>query len=77
MSIVDLKIQFHDRQTIDFKVEVTKCERTLNSQEKSYASLIKNGIRVERIAKEQHYLLSHFPDFCRVYARRINDMPFI
>ena len=40
-------------------------------------SLTKNGIVVERITKEQDYLLSHCPDLRRVDARRINDLPFI
>lgn len=63
-SIVDLKIQFHDGETIDIKVEILRCERTLNSQEKTYAGFVEKGISTERIAKEQAYLLSKFPDFC-------------
>lgn len=64
-SIVDLKIQFHDGEAIDIKVEILRCERTLNSQEKTYAGFVENGISAGRMAKEQTYLLSHFPDFSR------------
>jgi len=64
-SIVNLRIQFHDGETIDIRVEVLRCERTLYSQKKTYAGFVRNGISAQRIAKEQAYLLSHFADFCR------------
>lgn len=57
-SIVDLKVQFHDGETIDIKVEILRCKRTLNSQQKTYAGFVEKGISVERITKEQAYLLS-------------------
>ncbi|MHC4594648.1 MAG: PilZ domain-containing protein [Planctomycetota bacterium] len=68
-SIVDLKIQFHDEQIIDIKVDILRCERNLDSQEKTYAGFVAEGISAERIAKEQTYLLSHFPEFCRVSSQ--------
>ena len=64
-SIVELKIQFHDKEIIKIKVEILRCERTLNSPERTYAGYVKKGISPERIAKEQTYLLSNFPDFLR------------
>ncbi len=64
-SILDLEIQFHDGETINVKVEILRCERTLFSREKTYTGFIQHGITTERIAKEQSYLLSHFPDYCR------------
>lgn len=67
-SIVDLKIQFHDEKRIDIKVEILRCERTLHSQEKVYSGYVEKGITTERIAKEQAYLLSHFPDYCRLIS---------
>jgi len=65
-STVDLKIQFHDGEIIDIQVEILKCKRTLDWHERTYAGFVENGISAERIAKEQAYLLSRFPDFCRV-----------
>ena len=65
-SIVDLKIQFHDGETIDIKVEILKCERSLDGHNKTYAGFFVNGISAERMAKEQACPLRHFPDFCRV-----------
>ena len=64
-SIVVLKIQFHDGEIIGIKVEILRCERTLNSRVKTYAGFVEKGISPERIAKEQTYLLSKFPKFCR------------
>jgi hypothetical protein len=65
-SIVALIIQFHDGEIIDIHVEILRCEQTRHSKEKIYAGFVDKGITAERIAKEQAYLLSHFPDFCRV-----------
>jgi hypothetical protein len=65
-SIVDLRIQFHDGETVDIKVEILRCERTLDSQEKTYAGFVANGISAGRMAKEQAFLLKHFPEFGRV-----------
>ena len=64
-SIVVLKIQFHDGEIIGIKVEILRCERTLNSRVKTYAGFVEKGISPERIAKEQTYLLNKFPKFCR------------
>ena len=68
-SIVDLKIQFHDGLIIDVKVEILRCERNLDSQEKIYAGFVAEGISAEMVAKEQTYLLSRFPEFCRTSSR--------
>jgi hypothetical protein len=65
-SIVALTIRFHDGEVIDINVEILRCEQTRHSKEKIYAGFVDKGITAERIAKEQAYLLSHFPDFCRV-----------
>ena len=62
-SIVDLKIQFHDGEVIDIKVEIRRCERTLHSQDRTYAGDVKKGITGKRIAKEEAYLKSNFPGF--------------
>ena len=62
-STVDLKIQFHDKEIIDIKVEIRRCERTLHSQERTYAGDVKKGITSKRIAKEEAYLKSNFPGF--------------
>ena len=64
----ELEIQFHDEKRIDIKVEILRCERTLHSQEKVYSGYVEKGITTERIAKEQAYLLSHFPDYCRLIS---------
>jgi hypothetical protein len=64
-STVAFKIQFHDGETIDVKIKILRCERTLHSREKTYSGYIENSLSNERIAKEQAYLLNHFPDFCR------------
>lgn len=64
-SIAGLKIQFHDEETIDVDVKILRCSRTLNLPYKTYAGFVEHGISARRIAKEQAYLLSHFPDFCR------------
>jgi hypothetical protein len=64
-SILALKIQFHDEEVVDVKVAIIRCERDPKSGEKTYSGLIENGISAERIAKEQAYLLSHYPDHCR------------
>jgi len=64
-SIAGLRIQFHDGETIDVDVRILRCARTLNLQYKTYAGFVEHGISAKRIAKEQAYLLSHFPDFCR------------
>ena len=62
-STIDLKIQFHDEEIIDLKVEIRRCERTLHSQERTYAGDVKKGITRKRIAKEEAYLKSNFPGF--------------
>ncbi|MBN1805123.1 MAG: PilZ domain-containing protein [Sedimentisphaerales bacterium] len=62
-SIINLKIQFHDKETIDIEVEIQRCERSLHSQERTYAGHVKKGITPERIAKEEAYLKSNFPGF--------------
>lgn len=67
-STADLRIQFHDGETINIEVEILRCARTRHSPSKTYAGFVKNGISSERIAKEQAFLLSHFPDFCRASA---------
>jgi len=64
-SIAGLKIQFHDGETINVDVEILRCSRTHHLQDKTYAGFVEHGISAKRIAKEQAYLLSHFPDFCR------------
>ena len=64
-SISDLEVQFHDGETIRVDIEILRCSRTLNSLGKTYAGFVGHGISAKRIAKEQAYLLSHFPDFCR------------
>jgi hypothetical protein len=60
-SIVKLKIQFHDGETIDIKVEIRRCECVPNSKDKTYAGIVRNGIQAERIAKEETYLLERSP----------------
>jgi len=62
-STIDLKIQFHDEEIIDLKVEIRRCERTLHSQERTYAGDVKKGITRKRIAKEEAYLKDNFPGF--------------
>lgn len=64
-STANLQIQFHDGETMDVEVEILRCARTLGLQDKTYAVFVERGISAVRIAKEQAYLLSHFPDFCR------------
>ena len=64
-STVDLKIQFHDEEIIDIAVEILRCERTFRSKDRTYDGYVKKGITPDRIAKEQAYLLSNFPDFLR------------
>ncbi|UCE50289.1 MAG: PilZ domain-containing protein, partial [Phycisphaerales bacterium] len=48
-STADLKIQFHDGETIDVEVEILRCARTLNSTDKTYAGFVEHGISAERI----------------------------
>ena len=62
-STIDLKIQFHDDEIIDLKVVIRRCERTLHSQERTYAGDVKKGITSKRIAKEEAYLKENFPGF--------------
>ena len=62
-STIDLKIQFHDGEIIDIEVEIRRCERTLHSQERTYAGDVKKGITRKRIAKEEAYLKDNFPGF--------------
>ena len=64
-ALLDLKIQFHDGEILDIRVEIIRCRSDLNSNKNSYSGIIEQGISVERISKEQAYLLNHFPDFCR------------
>jgi hypothetical protein len=64
-TLLDLKIQFHDGEILDIRVEIIRCRSDLNSNKNSYSGIIEQGISVERISKEQAYLLKHFPDFCR------------
>lgn len=64
-SVLDLKIQFHDGETLDVRVKILRCQRDLGWDEKYYAGVIEGAISAERIGKEQAYLLRHFPDFCR------------
>ena len=62
-STINLKIKFHDDEIIDIKVEIRRCERTLHSQERTYAGDVKKGITRKRIAKEEAYLKDNFPGF--------------
>ena len=62
-STIDLKVQFHDGEIVDVKVEIRRCERTLHSQERTYAGDVKKGITRKRIAKEEAYLKDNFPGF--------------
>lgn len=67
-SVLDLRIEFHDGETLDVKVKILRCQRDMNWDEKHYAGAIEGAISAERIGKEQAYLLRHYPDFCR-FAR--------
>jgi len=64
-SRIGLNIKFHDGEIIGIKVEILRCERHLHSLTKIYAGFVEKGISHEIIAKEQAYLLSEFPKFCR------------
>ena len=62
-SVLELKIQFHDGEILDIKVKIIRCESNNSSHENSYAGPIQQGISSARIAKEQTYLLRHFPEY--------------
>ena len=62
-SILDLKIQFHDGDIIDIKVEINRCECIPHTKDKTYAGMVANGITAERIDKEETYLLNRSPNF--------------
>jgi hypothetical protein len=64
-SVLDLKVEFHDGETLDVKVKILRCQRDLSWDEKYYAGIIEGAISAERIGEEQAYLLRHYPDFCR------------
>ena len=64
-TLLDLKIQFHDGEILDIRVEIIICQSDLNTNKNNYSGIIEQGISAERINKEQAYLLKHFPDFCR------------
>ena len=61
-SILDLKIQFHDGDIIDIKVEINRCECIPNTKDKTYAGMVAHGITAERIDKEETYLLNRCPN---------------
>jgi len=69
--LLDLRIQFHDGEILDIRVEITRCRSDLNSNKNSYSGIIEQGISVERISKEQAYLLNHFPDFAGTPGPRL------
>lgn len=62
-SILDLNIQFHDQEIIGINVVIKRCECIPNTKDKTYAGIVANGIAVERMDKEEIYLLNHFPHF--------------
>ena len=64
-TLLDLKIQFHDGEILDIRVEIIICQSDLNTNKNNYSGIIEQGISAERINKEQACLLNHFPDFCR------------
>ena len=71
-STIDLKIQFHDGEIADIKVEIRRCERALHSKDRTYAGDVKKGITRKRIAKEQAYLMNNFPAYLCTSSVQVN-----
>jgi len=72
-SILDLKIQFHDGETIDIKVVIKRCECIPNTKDKTYAGMVANGITAERIDKEEMYLLNRSPNFSMHNSKEVTE----
>ena len=60
-SILNLKIQFHDGETAEIVVKISRCEAFPNGKDKAYAGALTKGITAERIDKEETYLLNRCP----------------
>ena len=72
-SILDLKIQFHDGDIIDIKVEINRCECIPHTKDKTYAGMVTNGITAERIDKEEMYLLNRSPNFSMQNSEEVTE----
>jgi len=65
-SVIDLQVQFHDGETSDLHVKITRCQSELHSHQAVYAGTLEPALSASRMSKEESYLLRHVPDFCRV-----------
>jgi len=65
-SVLNLEIQFHDGETFDLGVRITRCHSERHSHRVVYAGTLKPALSAARISKEEAHLLRQVPDFCRV-----------
>ena len=64
-SLVKLKLQFHDEETLEIQAKVLRCGTVPNSLRHVFICSLDKEIPDKRIGDEQRYLLKNFPDFCR------------
>jgi hypothetical protein len=65
-SVIHLQVEFHDGETLDLEVKVTRCQSERCSHRSVFAGTIEPALAAARISKEEAYLLRTVPDFCRV-----------
>ena len=63
-GVIELKIQFHDREALDVQVKILRCRYDPESREEVFAGTMVKAIPAERISKEQAHLSKSFPNLC-------------
>jgi hypothetical protein len=74
-SIVNLRVRFHDGETLNLAVNITRCQSDVHSRQTVYAGILRPALSSARISKEEAYLLRHVPDFCRVAWYPVDRLP--